>query len=52
MIVSIAFASQAFAVLRPLLSAKAALPFNGEAIIIGDGWVRHSTKHAPAAAPR
>src|ERR1700751_2281455 len=35
-LISIAFVSQAFAVLRPLVPAKPAPPFNGELIIIGD----------------
>ena len=35
-LISIAFVSQAFAVLRPLFPAKSAPPFNGELIIIGD----------------
>jgi len=34
-LISIAFVSQAFAVLRPLVPAKPAPPFNGE-LIIGD----------------
>jgi hypothetical protein len=34
-LISIAFVSQAFAVLRPLVPAKPAPPFNGELIIIG-----------------
>ena len=52
MIVFIAFASQVFAVFRPLLPAKAGPPFSGGAIIIGDGWVRYSTNQAPATVPR
>ena len=51
-IVSIAFASQAFAVLRPLFPAKTGPPFNGGAIIIGDGWVQHSANQAPVTVPR
>ena len=35
-LISIAFVSQAFAVLRPLVPAKPAPPFNGELIITGD----------------
>ena len=38
-LISIAFVSQAFAVLRPLVPAKPAPPFNGELIIIGDDSV-------------
>jgi len=52
MVVSIAFASQAFAVLRPLFPAKAAPPFSGAAIIVGDALVQPSAKQAPATAPR
>jgi hypothetical protein len=51
-IVSIAFASEAFAVLRPLFPAKAAPPFGAEAIVIGNGSVQHPTKQAPATVPR
>ena len=44
-LISLAFVSQAFAVLRPLFPAKPAPPFNGEAIIIGDDSVmRCATK--------
>lgn len=35
--ISVAFASQVFAVLRPLFPAKAAPPFNGELIVTGNG---------------
>jgi hypothetical protein len=52
MVVSIAFASQAFAVLRPLFPAKAAPPFGAEAIVIGKGSIQHSAKQAPATAPK
>ncbi len=38
-LISIAFVSQAFAVLRPLFPAKPAPPFNGEVIIIEDDSV-------------
>ena len=38
-LISIAFVSQAFAVLRPLVPAKPAPPFNRELIIIGDDSV-------------
>ena len=40
--VSLAFVSQAFAVLRPLFPIKPAAPFNGELIIIGDDFVLRS----------
>ncbi|HJW37844.1 MAG TPA: hypothetical protein VJ420_04400 [Candidatus Udaeobacter sp.] len=52
MIVSIAISSQAFAVLRPLFPAKAAPPFNGELIVIGNDSIQHPAKKAPATAPR
>jgi hypothetical protein len=51
-IVSIAFVSQAFAVLRPLFPVKAAPPFNGELIVIGDASTRHPANKVPATAPR
>jgi len=38
-LISTAFVSQAFAVLRPLVPAKPAPPFNGELIIIADDSV-------------
>ena len=43
-LISLAFASQAFAVLRPLFPAKPAPPFNGELIIIGDDSVMGYTR--------
>lgn len=46
-LISLAFASQAFAVLRPLFPIKPAAPFNGELIIIGDDFVRDSAKKRP-----
>ena len=42
--VSLAFVSQAFAVLRPLFPVKPAAPFNGELIVIGDDFVLRSAK--------
>ena len=42
--VSLAFVSQAFAVLRPLFPVKPAAPFNGELIVIGDDLVLRSAK--------
>ena len=51
-VVSIAFASQAFAVLRPLFPAKAAPPFGAESIVIGKGSIQHSAKQGPATAPK
>ena len=38
-LISIAFVSQAFAVLRPLFPAKPAPPFNGEVIVVEDDSV-------------
>ena len=43
-LVSLAFVSQAFAVLRPLFPIKPAAPFNGELIVIGDDLVLRSAK--------
>ena len=43
-LVSLAFVSQAFAVLRPLFPIKPAAPVNGELIVIGDDLVLRSTK--------
>jgi hypothetical protein len=51
-VVSIAVASQAFAVLRPLFPSKASPPFSAEAIVIGKGSIQHSAKQAPATAPK
>lgn len=51
-LVSIAFVSQAFAVLRPLFPAKPAPPFGGEVITIGDDSIRYSAGEAPIIAPR
>ena len=42
--VSLAFASQASAVLRPLFPIKPAAPSNGELIVIGDDLVLRSAK--------
>jgi hypothetical protein len=49
-LVSIAFVSQAFGVLRPLFPAKSSPPFNGGAMTIGDHWIGHSSKSAPGTA--
>jgi len=43
-LISVAFASQAFAVLRPLFPVKPAAPFNSELIVIGDVLVLRSDK--------
>jgi hypothetical protein len=41
---SLAFVSQASAVLRPLFPIKPAAPSNGELIVIGDELVQRSAK--------
>jgi hypothetical protein len=51
-IVSIAFVSQGFAVLRPLFPAKASPPFNGEVIVIGNDSIQHPATKVPAPVPR
>ena len=43
-LISLAFVSQAFAVLRPLFPIKPAAPSDGELIVIGDDFVLRSTK--------
>ena len=43
-LISLAFVSQASAVLRPLFPIKPAAPFNGELIVIGDDLVLRSAK--------
>ena len=43
-LISLAFVSQAFAVLRPLFPIKPAAPSDGEVIVIGDDFVLRSTK--------
>ena len=43
-LISLAFVSQAFAVLRPRFPIKPAAPSNGELIIIGDDLVLRSAK--------
>jgi len=50
--ISIAFASHAFAVLRPLFPAKAAPPFKSELIATGNDSIQHSANKVPATAPR
>ena len=45
-LISLAFLSQAFAVLRPLFPAKPAPPFAGEVIIIGDDLVRQQQSNS------
>ena len=47
-LISLAFVSQAFAVLRPLFPAKPAPPFNGEVIIIEDDSAMEVCKKTPA----
>jgi len=51
-LVSLAFVSQAFAVLRPPFPAKPAAPFDGELIIIGDDLAPESAKTPSAAHHR
>jgi hypothetical protein len=51
-VVSIAFASQVFAVLRPLFPAKASPPFGAEGIAIGKGSIQHSAKQTPVTASK
>jgi hypothetical protein len=48
-LLSLAFVSQAFAVLRPPFPAKAAAPFGGELIIIGDDLAPESAKTLAAS---
>ena len=43
-LISLALASQAFAVLRPLFPVKPAAPFNSDFIVLGDDFVRDSAK--------
>jgi hypothetical protein len=50
-LVSLAFVSQAFAVLRPPFPAKPAAPFDGELIIIGDDRALESAK-TPVVSPK
>jgi hypothetical protein len=47
-LISLAFVSQASAVLRPLFPAKPAPPFKGEVIIIEDDSVMEVCKKGPA----
>ena len=53
-LISIAFVSQTFAVLRPLVPAKPAPPSNGELLIIGDdsvmGCARKRLVYGPGQA--
>ena len=51
-LISLAFVSQAFAVLRPLFPAKPAPPFNGEVIVIGDDSVMGVCKKTPGNMTR
>ena len=43
-LISLAFVSQASAVLRPLFPIKPAAPYNGELTVIGDELVLRSAK--------
>jgi hypothetical protein len=53
-LISIVFAWQASAVLRPLFPIKPSAPFNGELIVIGDDFVLRCAKkplmHHPVQA--
>jgi hypothetical protein len=51
-LVSIAFVSQTFAVLRPLFPAKPAPPFGGEVTTIADDSIRHPAAQLPTMPPR
>jgi hypothetical protein len=50
-LISLVFASQASAVLRPLFPIKPSAPFNGELIVIGDDLVLRSAKKPPMHQP-
>jgi hypothetical protein len=52
MLVSLALASQAFALLRPLFPVKPAPPFSGDMIVIGDDLIRRSAKKASDTGAR
>ena len=51
MLITLAFASQASAVLRPLFPIKPSAPFNGELIVIGDELVLRPAKKPPMHPP-
>jgi hypothetical protein len=44
LLIALAFASQVFAVLRPLFPVKPSAPFNGELIVIGDDFLLRPAK--------
>jgi hypothetical protein len=50
-LISLVFAWQASAVLRPLFPIKPSAPFSGELIVIGDELVLRSTKKPPMHQP-
>ena len=50
--VSLAFASQALAVLRPMFPIKPMAPSDGELIVIGDELVLRLTKKTSDASPK
>ena len=50
-LIALAFASQASAVLRPLFPIKPSAPFNGEFIVIGDGFRAAIHEKACHASP-
>ena len=51
-LISLALASQASAVLRPLFPIKPSAPFNGEFIVVGDELVLRSAKKTVLHHPR
>jgi hypothetical protein len=50
-LISLVFALQASAVLRPLFPIKPSAPFNGELIVIGDELVLRPAKKPPMYPP-
>jgi hypothetical protein len=50
--ISVAFAWQGFAVLRPLFPAKTAPPFNGELTVTGNNSIQHSARKVLATSPK
>ena len=50
-LISLVFASQASAVLRPLFPIKPSAPSNGELVVIGDELVLRPAKKPPMHSP-
>jgi hypothetical protein len=50
--VSVALASHALGVLRPVFPAKAGPPFNNETIITGNDSIQHPAKRPSGTAPK